>query len=139
MFPDSKQETALLYMGCRAFNVELRAQDTLLVVKYWSLSQSGKRLSLRELSNELGISLGEISKSSHRLQKAHLLVERDGLLHARIDTLLEWLCYGVRYAYPFESFGYGRGLATAWNCKILESEMSAPLPAWVWSMPQGEN
>lgn len=119
--------------------MELKAQDTLLAVKYWSLAQGGERYSLRELADLLGISAGEISKSTQRLLRAQLLVERDDYMHARKDTLLEWLCFGVRYAYPFESVGYGRGLATSWNCLLVESEMSPLEPAWVWAMPSGKS
>jgi len=50
---------------------------------------------------------------------------------------VEWLCYGVRYAYPQESVGYGRGMATSWNCPVLESEIVPPSPALVWPVPGG--
>lgn len=116
----------------------LKPQDTLLALKYWSLRRSGQRSNVREVAESIGISAGEVSKGAKRLIAAHLLVERKDGLFAESGALLEWLCYGVRYAYPQESVGYGRGMATSWNCPLLESEIVPPSPALVWSVPGGK-
>lgn len=118
--------------------MELKPQDTLLALKYWSLNNDDQDSSVREISDAIGISAGEVSKGSRRLIKAHLVVERSGRFFAESRALLEWLCYGVRYAYPHESVGYGRGVPTSWNCALLESEMTPLIPAQVWSYPGGE-
>ena len=119
--------------------MELKPQDTLLALKYWSLKYDGLHSSVREISDAIGISAGEVSKGARRLIKSHLVVERSGRYFAENGALLEWLCYGVRYAYPQEQLGYGRGVPTSWNCVFLESEMSPPVPALVWSYPRGES
>jgi hypothetical protein len=118
--------------------VQLKPQDTLLALKYWSLNRTGQISSVRNIAASLNISAGEISKSSKRLLASHMLVERAGHLYIESGALLEWLCYGIRYAYPQESRGYGRGLATSWNCPILKSEMLPLNPAWVWAMQGGD-
>ena len=118
--------------------MELKPQDTLLALKYWSLKYDNLDNSVREISDAIGISAGEVSKGARRLIKAHLVVERSGRFYAETGALSEWLCYGVRYAYPQETVGYGRGVATSWNCALLESEMSPPIPAQVWPYPGGE-
>ena len=115
----------------------LKPQDTLLLLKYWSVNQSAKIVSVRDLAEMISISPGEVSKSTKRLITARLAVERHGKVFAESNAMIEWLCYGVRYAYPQENGGYGRGLETSWNCKILNSEMVPPSPALVWSIPQG--
>jgi len=66
------------------------------------------------------------------------VVERHGSVFAEAGALSEWLCYGVRYAYPQESIGYGRGMATAWNCPVIESEVVQPIPPFVWPVPGGD-
>jgi hypothetical protein len=66
------------------------------------------------------------------------LIEREGGAFAETGSLLEWLCYGVRYAYPQETIGYGGGMATSWNCPILKSEIVPPTPALVWPVVGGE-
>lgn len=119
--------------------MELKAQDTLLVLKYWSLKRSGQESSVRGISEAIGISASEVSKGTKRLMASHLVVERSGSVFAESGALVEWLCYGVRYAYPQESVGYGRGMATSWNCPVLESEMSPPIPPIVWPASGGES
>ena len=119
--------------------MELKSQDTLLVLKYWSLKRSGGEGSVRGISNAIGISASEVSKGAKRLMASHLVVERSGSVFAETGALLEWLCYGVRYAYPQESVGYGRGIATSWNCPLLHSEMMPPVPPFVWLVSGGES
>ena len=118
--------------------MELKPQDTLLVLKYWSLKLDGGESSVRSISEAIGISPGEVSKGAKRLMTAHLAVERSGKVFAETGALLEWLCYGIRYAYPQESVGYGRGIATSWNCALVKSEMSPPDPPLVWPYSSGE-
>jgi len=115
----------------------LKPQDTLLLLKYWSVNKLNKIVSVRDLAKMLSISHGEVSKSTKRLMTARLVVERNGKVFAESNALLEWLCYGVRYAYPQENGGYGRGMETSWNCKVLNSEMVSPSPALVWPIPRG--
>ncbi len=118
--------------------MELKPQDTLLALKYWSLNQAGEAHSVRGLSQDIGISASEISKGTRRLVASRLVVERSGQIFVESGALLEWLCYGVRYAYPPESTGYGRGIATAWNCPVLDSEVVPPSPPQVWPVPGGD-
>jgi hypothetical protein len=115
----------------------LKPQDTLLVLKYWSLRQAGQERSVRGISETVGISSGEVSKGTRRLLASRLVVERSGAVFVEAGALLEWLCYGVRYAYPQESVGYGRGMATSWNCPVLPSEVVPPDPPFVWPVPGG--
>jgi len=118
-------------------NMELKPQDTLLVLKYWSLKQSGEGRSVRAISEAIGVSAGEVSKSTKRLLASHLVVERSGIIYSESGALLEWLSYGVRYAYPHESIGYGRGMATSWNCPVLKSEVVPPIPPLIWPLSGG--
>ncbi len=118
--------------------MELKRQDTLIAIKYWSLRRDKQESSVRNLAEVIGISASEVSKGTKRLIASKLLVERSGDIFAESGALSEWLCYGVRYAYPQESIGYGRGMATSWNCPVLESEVVPPSPPFVWSVPGGE-
>ncbi len=42
----------------------LKPQDTLIVLKYWSIARSGHVLSVRDLAETVGISASEVSKAS---------------------------------------------------------------------------
>lgn len=117
--------------------MQLKPQDTVLALKFWSLRQDNLDSSVRDIAESIGISAGEVSKGAKRLVAARIAAERDGRVFAESGALLEWLSYGVRYAYPQESVGYGRGMATSWNCPILKSEMVPPVPAWVWPVAGG--
>jgi len=116
----------------------LKPQDTLLVLKYWSLQQIGQQDSVRDIAESIGISASEVSKGSQRLIASRLVVERHGRVYAELGALLEWLCYGVRYAYPVESAGYGRGMATSWNSPELVSEIVPPNPPLAWPVAGGD-
>ena len=116
----------------------LKPQDTLLALKYWSLKQEGQESSVRGIAESIGISASEVSKATKRLMASRLVVERHGKIFAESGALVEWLCYGVRYAYPVESIGYGRGMGSSWNCPLLHSEVVPPSPPLVWSVPGGE-
>ncbi len=118
--------------------MQIKPQDTLLALKYWSLKQDSQYRSVRNIAESIGISPSEVSKGANRLAAARLGIQRDGIVFAEKGALLEWLKYGVRYAYPQESVGYGRGMATSWNCPILKSEMVPPSPALVWPVPSGD-
>jgi len=118
--------------------VQLKPQDTVLALKYWSLRRDDLDGSVRDIAESIGISASEVSKGAKRLVAARIVVERDARMFAESGALLEWLSYGVRYAYPQEGVGYGRGMATSWNCPILESEMIPPTPALVWPVSRGD-
>lgn len=117
----------------------IKPQDSLLALKYWSLKRSNRVISVRGIAEEIGISAGEVSKGTKRLLAAQLVVERSAGVFVEAGALVEWLCYGVRYAYAQERIGYGRGMATSWNCPLLISEIVAPVPSLVWSVASGDS
>lgn len=119
--------------------MSLKPQDTLLALKYWSQNRYNQHLSVRELAESVGLSPGEVSKSTKRLEASHLVSERSRVIFADSRNLMEWIAYGVRYAYPLEQEGYGRGIATSWSCPLIESEMLPPNPAWVWPLAGGRS
>ena len=116
----------------------LKPQDTVLALKYWALGKAGQQLSVRDLAESIGVSASEVSKSAKRLVAARLLIEREGRLYPEANALYEWLAFGVRYAYPVQQVGYGRGLACAWNCPLIVSDIVPPSPAFVWAASGGK-
>ncbi len=69
----------------------LKAQDTVLALKYWSLKQAGQEASVRGIAESIGISASEVSKGTRRLAASHLVIERKGSIFAESGALLEWL------------------------------------------------
>lgn len=95
--------------------MHLKPQDILLALKYWSLQQSNSDSTVRDIAESIGISASEVSKGTKRLMAARLLVEHNARFVTESNALLEWLSYGIRYAYPQNSVGYERGIVTSWN------------------------
>lgn len=118
--------------------MHLKPQDTLLALKYWSLKQGSSDASVHDIAESTGISASEVSKGSRRLVIAGLVVEHNAGFVIESNALLEWLSYGIRYAYPQKSVGYGRGMATSWNCPGLESEVVPAVPALIWPVSGGD-
>jgi hypothetical protein len=118
--------------------MSLKPQDSVLLLKYWAINSRVQESSVRNIAESIGISASEVSKGARRLMAARLVVERSGSIFAEKGAVLEWLCYGIRYAYPQESTGYGRGMPTSWNCPLLKSELVPPSPPLVWSVSGGE-
>lgn len=117
----------------------LKPQDTLITLKYWSVRRAKISLGLRDLAQSLGVSAGEVSKGIKRCISAKLMVERDGAFYSETGALLEWLSYGVRFALPKQEAGFGRGMATAWNCPLVKTELVPPNPGYVWSVAGGDS
>jgi hypothetical protein len=125
----------------------MKPQDSLVVLKYCSIQYSnhGKnhatglkaKFGVRALSEVLGISASEISKSVKRLTDARLVAVRDSVSPVE-QNVLEWFVHGLKYYLPLEVEGYGRGVATGWNCQLIDSEMVAPQPGWAWSTSKGD-
>jgi len=113
--------------------VLLKPQDTLLALKYWSLRLNGQHASVRELAESLAMSPSEASKGAKRLLVSGLLVDREGVFYAEANALFEWLSYGVRYAFPAQTLGFGRGMGTAWNCSLIKAAIVPPVPGHVWA------
>ena len=47
--------------------MEIKPQDILLALKYWSLKQENQEYSVRGIAESIGISPGEVSKGAKRL------------------------------------------------------------------------
>ncbi|PCJ29756.1 MAG: hypothetical protein COA99_19145 [Moraxellaceae bacterium] len=109
----------------------LKPLDTLVALKYASLVRSDlMHLGMREIGESIGISGAEVSRSSQRLFKASLLSQKDFRLLTL--NLKEWIEHGIRYAIPLEVEGFGRGMASGFDCPLLESNMVAKTNPWVW-------
>lgn len=118
--------------------IALKPQDTLIALKYWSLRRSEQHLPVRDLAASLDISPSEVSKGAKRLLAARLLVEREGFYHAEVYSLTEWLSYGIRYAFPVEEKGFGRGMGTGWTCELVKSDIVPPVPGTIWASAGGQ-
>jgi len=129
----------------------IKPQDTLIALKYCSIQLQEQKAQIsntpievglspnygiRDLAEVLGVSSGEISKATKRLEKARLVTVRDKTM-VITRNLLEWLVHGMRYYCPLKTEGFGRAIATGWNCPLLQSGMVPPSPGWGWASSKG--
>lgn len=111
----------------------LKPLDTLVALKYASLSREkspDRDLGMREIGESIGISGAEISRSTKRLILANLLSAKNSKPQSL--NLKEWIEHGIRFAMPIEIEGFGRGMATGFDCQLIESSMVAKTQPWVW-------
>lgn len=112
----------------------LKPQDILVSIR---LAISPSNWSYRSLSEELSISLGEISESLHRAEISNLIDLEKRRANRR--NLTEFLIHGLKYCYPVRKGGVVRGIPTSFGAeplrrhfRIADSEL---LP--VWKDPNG--
>ena len=126
----------------------MKPQDTLIAIKYSSISTkqaqeedkneglmqptSIVKISYRELASQVGISVGEASKSIKRLESAKLMIMSNNGIMLNNHNLAEWIVHGAKYAYPVIKVGFGRGMPTAWNCQAIRSDIVPPEPGLGW-------
>lgn len=112
----------------------LKPQDILVSIR---LSISPSNWSYRSLSEELSISLGEISESLHRAEASNLIDLEKRRANRR--NLTEFLIHGLKYCYPASKGSVVRGIPTSFGAeplrKLFRKDDSELIP--VWKDPNG--
>jgi hypothetical protein len=112
----------------RKFN-GLRPQDVALLLK---LVAHPQRAWLgKDLAQALHLSASEISESLARCRFSRLLATDPHTLTVQRHALLDFLFYGLPYAFAVQPGAPARGLATAASAPPLDQTFG-PEPAYVW-------
>ncbi len=107
-------------------------QDVVILVKL--CLQKGP-ISQMSLAKDLALSQSEISKSMARSRYAGLLFGEEQQVMRQ--GLLDFLIYGIRYAFPQQPGPIVRGVPTAHSAAPLESQISSDEP-YVWPSAFGK-
>lgn len=105
--------------------------------------------SVGDLAEALFKGKGELSRSMNRLVSLGLISERAArpedlatsnrrYYSLNRSAMLDFLVSGIRHVFQPEKQGLGRGIPTAWNCPLINSEMNPPEVPLVWAMPGGD-
>lgn len=105
--------------------------------------------SVGDLAEALFKGKGELSRSMNRLVSLGLISERSArpedlaasnrrYYSMNRSAMAEFLISGIRHVFQPEKQGLGRGIPTAWNCPLINSEMNPPDVPLVWAMPGGD-
>ena len=110
----------------------MRPQDIAILLKIAAIQNP--HWQLQPLSNELGISIAEISQSLSRSREAGLIDFHKK--RPNRQSLLEFLEHGIRYVFPAAPGRLTRGIPTAhshpWMKKVFQSDNN-----YVWPDPEG--
>ncbi len=117
--------------------MNLKPQDVVVALKFVSdHSASG----YSEKATALGMSVSEVHGASKRALRAQLLVEQGGRIVPMVRNLTEFLVHGIRYVFPPDSGGLGRGMPTGFEAPPVQhlagSLIEKDFPR-VWADPEG--
>lgn len=115
----------------------MKAQDILLLLRLNQLWQQPKpaEMSIRALSDSLGVSKTEVSRAMERCRKNGLIYPERGTGLPKVQTsgLKEFLLHGFRYVFPAEKGALQRGLPTSFAAPGLKQLLqSAGTHIQVW-------
>ncbi|HKK92568.1 MAG TPA: helix-turn-helix domain-containing protein [Longimicrobiales bacterium] len=110
--------------------LHLKPQDVCVLLQL-SLSPGA---TFRELSERIGLSVGEVHNATKRLEAARLCSPTDRSVNRR--GLLEFLLSGVPYAFPGELGTETRGVPTAHSGPAMRDEFD-PDQVVVWPSASG--
>lgn len=111
----------------------LKPQDVVVLLKMAASKERSWRLV--DLSQELGLSLSEVSTSLERSKRARLIDSSKKKINW--PALLELVLHGLKYVYPVEPGPICRGVPTAHSAPPLSKEIASnDSDQYVW--PSGE-
>ena len=130
--------------------MSMKPQDLVVVLKLATVGDD--RWSYSGLAKAVSISVGEVHHCVERLQLAGLVrhrlrdpaVPKRAIVYASMDmavarsAVIEFLVHGLRYVYPAEYAGVGRGIPTASSAPALAGLLAAPPIPFVWPLATGE-
>ncbi|MGD9995176.1 MAG: hypothetical protein AB7S69_17890 [Salinivirgaceae bacterium] len=112
--------------------VNMKPQDILLLLKLVCLGESTWHQ--KPVAEALGMSQSEVSEAVARMKYAGLL-DTKGKKVMRL-AFMEFLQYGVRYAFPQRPGAMVRGIPTSHSAAPLQSQIQSSEP-YVWKYGKG--
>jgi hypothetical protein len=97
----------------------MRPQDVVVILKIILIKEN--KWQMKDLSNELNISMSEVSESINRSVIAGLIAKDKKTVLKQ--SFLEFLKYGLRYVFPVKPGGMVIGIPTAHSNEILKKEI----------------
>jgi predicted transcriptional regulator len=111
----------------------MRPQDVAILLKIVALNREDWQI--QPLSNELRISISEISESLNRSRLAGLIDFKKKRVNR--DSFLEFLQHGVKYVFPQNPGAMSKGMATAHSHPFMKKHFHSEAD-YVWPDAQGE-
>ncbi|MDD3687695.1 MAG: hypothetical protein PHE56_13135 [Bacteroidales bacterium] len=112
----------------------MRPQDVAILLKIATLNNPSWQN--KDISNSLSISPSEVSEAIKRCTFAKLLGVSGRNIH--INSLKEFLVYGLKYVFPVEPGAIVRGIPTAHSASPLNSRITSNSDIYVWQYDEGD-
>jgi len=111
----------------------MRPQDIVVLLKIVSLKHDNWKNS--DLSASLQISASEITEALNRSKIAGLIDNNKRKIH--INSLKEFLIYGLKYVFPAEPGAIVRGIPTAHSAYPINQLIKSDKDIYVWPYMKG--
>jgi hypothetical protein len=116
----------------------IKPQDVVVAIKLRLLD--GMPFTYASLAASLEMSASEVHASLNRAQMARLVMPSDeGSLEVNRSSLVEFIIYGVKYAFPAVLGASSRGVLTAYGAEPLRSALVHAEDAPVWPYAKGQD
>jgi len=112
----------------------MRPQDIVILLKIISLSNKEWRYS--DIASSISISQSEISEALNRCLIAKLIDNKKRNVH--INSLFEFLVYGLKYVFPAVPGAIVKGIATAHSAPPLKEYFGQVKDNYVWTYARGK-
>lgn len=106
----------------------MRPQDIVVLLKIIALKHDDWQY--RDLAISLKISLSEVSEALNRCKIAGLIDSKKRKIN--INSLLEFLFFGLKYVFPTEPGAIVKGIPTAHSASPIKEHISSGSDVYVW-------
>ncbi len=111
----------------------MRPQDIVVLMKIIAINRDNWRNI--DLAHSLQISASEVSEALNRCKIAGLIDAEKRKIH--INSLKEFIIYGLKYVFPAEPGPIVRGIPTAHSAAPIKDLISKGLDVYVWPYSNG--
>ena len=111
----------------------MRPQDIVVLLKIVSIKNDGWRNI--DIANDIHISPSEVSEALNRCKIARLIDSKKRSVH--INSLKEFLLYGLKYVFPVEPGSIVKGIPTAHSAYPINKHIVAGSDVYVWQYTKG--
>ena len=111
----------------------MRPQDIAVLLKIVSIKNDAWRNI--DIANDIHISPSEVSEALNRCKIARLIDSKKRSVH--INSLKEFLLYGLKYVFPVEPGPIVKGIPTAHSAYPINKHIVSGSDVYVWQYSQG--
>jgi len=114
----------------------LKPHDIVIPLKFIALA--GVNKTYRELSDDIFISIGEISEGIKRLKYSKIVSKKGNSLRISRRSLFDFILHGIPYVFPAKKGGKRKGFRTSYSTYPLNQDIVENNEIIVWGHKEGD-